>query len=88
MHFIDAEVPRYINFADDGPGDFQSGNVRCDIDWQEVERDGEPAAEFSFEGNDEMDPMSGRGVAWRKAAKLDGMFYFYRIDESGPVADR
>ena len=68
IHFIDAEVPRYINFADDGLGDFQSNNVRCNIDWQEMERDGVPAAEFSFEGNDEMDPMSGS----RRVKKLRG----------------
>ena len=59
--FIDAEVPGYIHFGKDGLGDFQFGYVRCDIDWRETEREGEPAVEFSFEGTDEMDPCSGRG---------------------------
>jgi hypothetical protein len=82
--FIDAEVPGYINFDKDGHGDFQFGYVCCDIDWQETERDGEAAVEFSFEGMDEMDPCSGRG--W--AALKDGMILFHRGDESGLTAKR
>ena len=76
--FIDEEVPGYFNFAKNGLGDFQFGYVRCDIDWRETERDGEPTIEFSFEGMDEMDPCSGRGWAAVKDGKLDGMIYFYR----------
>ena len=81
--FIDAEVPGYINFAKDGLGDLQFGYVRCDIDWQETERDGEPAVEFSFEGMDEMNPCSGRGWAVINGKELDGMIFFHRGDESG-----
>ena len=81
--FIDAEVPGYINFAKEGLGDFQFGYVRCDIDWQETERDGKPAVEFSFEGMDEMDPCSGRGWAVITDNELDGMIYFHRGDDSG-----
>jgi hypothetical protein len=86
--FIDAEVPGYINFAKDGLGDFQFGYVRCDIDWQKSERDGEPAVEFSFEGTDEMDPCSGRGWATINGNTINGMFLFHRGDESGFVAVR
>lgn len=80
---IDAEVPGYINFAKDGLGDFQVGYVRCDIDWRETERDGEPTVEFSFEGNDEMEPTSGRGRGVVTNDELDGMICFHRGDESG-----
>lgn len=86
--FIDAEVPGYINFGEDGLGDFQFGYVRCDIDWRESERDGEPAVEFTFEGMDEMDPTSGRGRAALKNGTLDGIIYFHRGDESGFIAEQ
>ena len=33
------------------------------MDCREVERDGRPGMEFSWEGNDESDPASGRGWA-------------------------
>lgn len=86
--FIDEEVPGYFNFAKNGLGDFQFGYVRCDIDWRETERDGEPTIEFSFDGMDEMDPTSGRGWAALKEGNLDGMIYFHRGDESGFTAKR
>jgi len=86
--FIDAEVPGYIDFAKDGLGDFQFGYVRCDIDWRETERDGEPAVEFSFEGNDEMDSCSGRGWGVVTNDELDGMICFHRGDESGFIAKK
>ena len=81
--FVDEEVPGYINFAKDGLGNFQFGYVRCDIDWRESERDGEPAVESSFDGTDEMDPCSGRGWAVITDDEFDGMIIFHRGDESG-----
>ncbi|WP_218922442.1 hypothetical protein [Fuerstiella marisgermanici] len=41
--FVDAEVPGFIEFKKNGLGEFHFGNVRCDIDWQETERDDKPA---------------------------------------------
>lgn len=86
--FIDAEVPGYINFGDDGSGDFQFGYVCCDIEWRETDRGGEPAVDFTFEGMDEMDPCSGRGWAALKESQLDGMIFFHRGDESGFIAKK
>ena len=75
-------------FCKDGLGEFQFGYVRCDIDWRESERDGEPAVEFSFEGMDEMGPCLGRGRAAVQDGTLDGMIYFHRGDESGFTAKK
>ena len=86
--FIDAEVPGYIEFTQDGLGDFQFGYVRCDIDWKGTERDGQPAAEFSFEGMDEMEPTSGRGWCVLNDGNLSGQFMFFHGDESGFTAKR
>jgi hypothetical protein len=81
--FIDAEIPGYINVARDGLGNFQFGYVRCEVDWRSKERDGQSAVEFTFEGMDEMDPVSGRGSAVLSDGTLDGMIHFHRGDESG-----
>ena len=86
--FVDAEVPSYIEFTKDGLGDFQFGYVRCDIDWKETERDGKPVAEFSFEGNDEMEATSGRGWCVLVDSNLSGQFIFFQGDESGFTAKR
>ena len=80
--FVDAEVPGFIEFKKNGLGEFHFGYVRCDIDWQETERDDEPAVEFSFQGFDEMEQTSGRGWAMLEDGKLSGMFMFFQGDES------
>lgn len=51
-------------------------------------RDGEPAIEWSWDGNDENDPAQGRGWAVLKGGELHGMIFFHRGDESGFVAER
>jgi hypothetical protein len=60
--FIDLVVPGYMTFRKDHRGEFQFGAVHGRIDYriepyQETER-----LEFSWEGEDEMDPVSGRGL--------------------------
>jgi len=50
-------------------------------------RDGSASAEFSWEGNDENDPASGRGwVVLGTAGRLVGHFYIHNGDDSGFVA--
>jgi hypothetical protein len=86
--FVDAEVPGYIEFKKNGLGEFQFGYVRCDIDWEETERDDEPAVEFSFQGFDEMEQTSGRGWARLEDGTLTGEIKFFQGDESGFTAER
>ncbi|MCZ2342601.1 MAG: hypothetical protein LC104_12545 [Bacteroidales bacterium] len=81
--FVDEEVPGYFEFTKDGLGEFQFGYVRCGIDWRTTERDGQQAAEFSFDGMDEMTPTSGRGWAVLEGNTLEGMIFFHQGDESG-----
>lgn len=46
-------------------------------------RDGEPVAEFSWEGEDEGDPRCGRGwLKPDKAGKLAGHIFFHQGDDS------
>jgi hypothetical protein len=52
-------------------------------------RDGSACAEFSWEGNDENDPTSGRGwVVLGTAGRLVGHFYIHNGEDSGFVCDR
>jgi hypothetical protein len=53
-------------FIDIGPediGDFHFGYVRGDMDCRAAERDGKPAVEFTWEGNNHTGHAFGRGWA-------------------------
>ena len=53
------------------------------MDVREVERQGRPGIEFSWEGNDEMDPASGRGwAALSPDGTLEGRIFFHMGDDS------
>lgn len=51
-------------------------------------RDGEPAVEWTWDGNDEMDPAQGRGWAVVKGDELHGMIFFHGGDDSEFVAKK
>ena len=61
--YLNEEVQAFIEFDDKGGGEFQFGYVQGIMDCREGPRDGEPCVEWSWEGNDEMDPAQGRGWA-------------------------
>lgn len=84
--YINAEVQAFIELEENGTGRFQFGYVQGYMDWRAA--DGEPAVEWSWEGNDEMDPAQGRGWAKRKDDELHGMIFIHLGDESGFVAKR
>jgi len=50
--------------------------------------DGEPVVEWTWDGNDEMDPAQGRGWAVLKGDELHGMIYFHQGDDSEFVAKK
>jgi hypothetical protein len=55
-------APAFIEFGEDGSGSFGFIAVQGWMDCREAARDGRPGVEFSWEGNDECDPASGRGM--------------------------
>ena len=59
--FLDEEVEAYIEFEDRGWGAFHFGNVQGHMDCRPTTREGEPAVEWSWDGNAEMDAAQGRG---------------------------
>lgn len=58
------------------------GYVYGQKDCRFTTRDEKPAVEFSWEGNDEIVPASGRGWAVAEADRIEGMLYFHGGDSS------
>jgi len=86
--FVNAEEEGYIEFEDKDWGSFHFGYVHGNMDCQLTTRDGLPAVEWSWDGNDEMDAAQGRGWAVLKNDELDGMIFFHGGDSSGFVAKK
>jgi hypothetical protein len=86
--FIDADVRGYFEFDKKDSGSFQFGYVAGQIDYRIGVRDGKPCVEFSWDGNDEMEPAQGRGWLVLEGDALRGMFYIHLGDESGIVLKR
>lgn len=86
--FINAEVQGFIEFDDKNSGSFQFGYVSGNMDCRLTTRDGGPAVEWTWDGNDEMDHAEGRGWAVLTGNELHGMIFFDQGDDSGFVAKR
>ena len=86
--FIDEEEEGFFEFDDNGSGQFHFGYVHGHMDCRLTTRDGEAAVEWTWDGNDEMDPAQGRGWAVVKGDELHGMIFFHEGDESEFVAKR
>lgn len=86
--FIDEEEEGYFEFNTKGWGSFHFGNVQGQMDCRLTTRDGEPAVEWTWDGNAEMDAAQGRGWAVLKGDELHGMFFFHGGDDSEFVAKK
>ena len=80
--YLNEEVKAYIKFDARKGGEFHFGYVHGFMDCRLTTRDGEPAIEWTWEGNDEMESAQGRGWAVIKGAELHGMIFFHQGDES------
>lgn len=81
---IDLVEPGFIEFDPDRSGQFGFIVVRGWMDCRDTTRDGKSCVEFTWEGSDEGDQVSGRG--WAVLADdgtLDGRIFFHRGDDSG-----
>lgn len=80
--------PASISFAKSGQGLVSFCAVSGTLDCRYAERDGLPLVEFSWEGFDESDPVSGRGWAVREDdGFLSGHIYRHGSDDSSFVAE-
>lgn len=85
----ESELPAFVQFGTGGSGEFAFGLVRGLIDHRLLEREGRPAVEWTWEGNDETDNVSGRGWAVLHANRcLRGIFFIHKGEESDFVATK
>ena len=87
-HVAEEDGLAFIEFGVDPRGEFQFGLTSGSIDYGITEWGGQPAAEWTWEGMDEMDPLDGRGWAVLEDDELHGMIFFHQGDESSFVAKR
>jgi hypothetical protein len=77
--YLDMSGPPYSQFKANGDGEFKFGCVACGIDCDFSDDD----AEFTFQGHDEMDEVSGSGWAeLNDDGTLSGEISFHLGDES------
>jgi hypothetical protein len=86
---VDLMGPAFIEFDRDRMGTFRFVAVTGSMDCRLVQTDGLSRVEFSWEGDDDGDEVSGRG--WAEAApdgSVHGHIYFHMGDDSGFRAER
>ena len=86
--YIDLVVPGYFSFREDNLGEFQFGAVHGDLGYRIEPYQNMERLAFSWEGEDEMDPVSGRGWAIIEDGQLQGRIYFHEGDNSGFTATK
>ena len=84
---IDLVGPAIIEITKDGRGSLRFIAVEGFIDARHVDLDGRPAVEFSWDGYDEGDQLSGRGWArLDEDGSLRGHLFIHAGDDSGFLA--
>ncbi len=87
--YFNMEVQAYIRIGSNGIGDFQFGLVSGGLDGEVVETGNLERFDFTWEGQDEMDPASGSG--WLRLSgknKARGRIKFHLGDSSEFLAVR
>ena len=86
---LDLVGPAFIEIRADQTGNFGFIAVEGWMDCREAAIDDCPGLEFSWDGNDECDPASGRGwVALQPDGALKGHIFFHMGDDSEFRAER
>ena len=86
---VDLVQPGFIEFDDNGLGSLGFIVVTGELDCRDADRDGKPGVEFSWQGSDEGDDVSGRGWAGLNPdGTLEGHIYFHLGDDSAFRAER
>ncbi len=81
---MDLVVPAFVAFEVDGRGGIQFVAVQGQLDWRTSAQGPDGRVEFTWEGDDEGDHVSGRGWAQvDEDASLRGHMYFHLGDDTG-----
>ena len=87
--YFNMEVQAYVKVNAEGSGDFQFGLVAGQIEGEVVQDGKEEKFEFTWDGSDEMDPVSGSG--WFKVKDrntIEGRIKIHQGDSSWFLAKR
>ncbi|MDB6063941.1 MAG: hypothetical protein JWR26_149 [Pedosphaera sp.] len=79
--YVDEDGPACVIFKKGGLGEMRFLCANVSLDWQydkEADR-----VDFTFEGYEEMDEVSGRGWARIQGKQLAGQIHFHLGDDSG-----
>lgn len=86
---LDLVEDAFVRFGPQQLGELAMIALRADVDYRLGTNDGRPSVDFSFEGEDDGDPCSGRGSATLgDDGVLRGRLYIHRGDDSAFEADR
>jgi hypothetical protein len=85
---LDLVGPAHLTLRRGGHGELELIALSADVDYRVVARDGKPGIEFSWEGVDEGDRLSGRGWAVLEGRELTGRILIHTGDDFGFVACR
>lgn len=85
---LDLIEPAHLTLEPKGHGRLGLLAIEAILDYRVVQREGLPAIDFSFEGSDEGDRISGRGWAVLDGEQLRGHLFIHQGDDSGFTAAR
>jgi hypothetical protein len=80
--FIDLEEKGYFVIGNNNKGEFKFGAVNGQIDYVPEKAGNGERLEFTWDGTDEMDPVSGRGWIIFKDNGVYGRIFFHLGDNS------
>ena len=83
---LDIVVAAHLTLAHDGLGELHLLTIGADVDYRPSRREGKPAVEFSWEGMEENDRVSGRGWAILDGGELRGHIFIHRGADSAFLA--
>lgn len=86
--FVDLLGPGYITIRANRSGEFRFGAVVGFIDYRMENAIDGSRIEFTWDGEDENDPVSGRGWAINREGELRGRLFIHNADEPAFVAKR
>jgi hypothetical protein len=79
---VDLVTVGNFTFGKDGIGNFEFGAIKAETDYSIEKFGNNERVEFSFVGQDEYDPVSGRGWVIIENDILTGKIIFHAGDES------
>jgi hypothetical protein len=80
--YVDLVNEGNFTFGDDGIGNFEFGAIKAETDYSIETIGNTERVDFSFEGYDEYDPVSGRDWVIIENDILSGKIFFHAGDDS------